>query len=357
MSTSNAGQVTILPGIPMPRSHLYLPITDPAGQSLSYVTVTVVETGTSQPINDILYANAEPDQQVLDNPATFPLGVIDIWSARATRADLRISGPNNFQRVITVDFLPRADNVVRGAWASRQRASVPGLVLRNDGWGDMTSVAPHQHDGTQSGSTYLDPTNATAADTTPGQTWVGAGSASTAADSTGGSALGAGAQATNVESTALGEAAIAVGSHSTVVGQGSDAAADYQTILGSGLTGGSAGTVLISADDESGVPSGIGPTALSLRGLFSTATATRIGIALATPATPTGVTYPFSLRGDVAIPGNAHLDGNARLGSTPASVLALLGALGGSQTAAPGASGIPALDSLVQALKAYGLYS
>jgi hypothetical protein len=218
-------------------------------------------------------------------------------------------------------------------------------------------VAPHQHDGAQAGSTFLDPTNPTATDSNPGQTWVGAGSASTVADSTGGSALGAGAKAANLDSTALGQAAIADGFHSTVVGQGSDTGADYQTLLGSGLTGGSTGDVLISADDEAGVPSKVGSTSVSLRGLFSTATATRLGIAMATPATPAGVTYPLSLRGDVATPGNAHLDGKARLGGTPAAVLALLGGLGASQMPAPAASGIPALDSLVQALKAYGLYS
>ena len=168
----------VAPPIPTARTHVYLPLTTPAGDLLPYADVTFLETGTSVINTKPLYRSADPSAYPIPNPATFLPAIVDIWCDSPVRLDLVIKGQDGYRgEMLGVDLLPSPENIAKAAVLNQiSNAPQPNQVLLSDGthqyWDYLLLIAAHDHDGIPAGSTQLD-LGDTQMNPYTNQTWVG----------------------------------------------------------------------------------------------------------------------------------------------------------------------------------------
>lgn len=350
------------------RTHLHLPVTAPNGDLLDYAEVTFLEGSAQVATSAALYLLDDPQASPQDQPILFAPAIIDIWCDEPHRFDLKVTGPQGFSAIIPgVDLPPAPEQSATTAVPTRiQQPPSEGRVLVSDGtsqyWAFLEVIAPHDHDGTQPGSTRLD-LGLSPADAQPNQTWVGAaaGPDATVADATAASALGAQAEPLGRHVSVFGQAAATValagvaGDDAVALGHNASAVAQ-EVSLGSDAGQDVVGAVNFSLDTDGVARRYLTTEGTDLRHAVL-ALGTTLGSARPVPPAPAGVAKPLWLLGDGAVPGSLDVRGDLTLGQV-GSTVALAGAAGTVKQPplevaqdAP-----PALASLVAALTALGLF-
>lgn len=349
---------------PVRRAHLMLPIFDESNELVLDVTVTALdETGAT--VTPEAWSGPLDLDSTVDWPITFANGVIDLWLTEPGRYTLRCENVGrNFSTLLpgaNIELAPElsvnlADGgwwikgvKAPGSWLQAPRAN-PSLVR----WVQPPLIGPHQHSGTQPGSTILN--GGMVVDGSVDQTWLGyeAGEAGLKSDTT---AVGEQAIPNGTQSVVVGPESGTTGAASTVVGPSSQASQDGSVTLGGDHEATFSKGVLANKDSGGGETFFVDVSTLALRESVSVQpTISTFGFSLPVPGTlPTGASQPiWFLSSQTVIPGRLKTLGSATLGAADSTV-GFFGSTGATKTTIDPSQSTGALHSLLAALKNYNL--
>lgn len=348
---------------PLERAHLVMPILDGAGHLVPSVTLTVLDPDNGAVLTPIAWTGPLETDSLLDWPIQFTPGIVDLWLEYPGRYDLALSNPNTGFSITypSIDVEGPPDQQVRGNGSGLTMTNQPfdGAWIQANADGtasyvEIPLVQPHNHDGTQAGSTVLEAGSSTA-DAKPDQTWLGYVTGTQTGDGTGGTVLGATTAPTSPESVLAGPGTTSSGTDATVLGANSTAAANSVTLTDSNGTGVAAQTVAFSINSTSTTVASVGADLQVRSAVVDKAAYASIGTATVIPATPSGVTRPVWLLGAQNLVGGLTVLGKC---SFTGANLSFFGAAPVPRQAATAfADPNAALTSLVAGLKSYGLLS
>lgn len=220
------------------RAHASVPVTDSAGNLVSFVTVTLVESATGAlPVGVNFYA-----RPIDGDPITFPVsfrpGIIELWSDTPVRVNLVVSLPNN--AVVGyegVDLNPRSDDIMSAPGRMKisyndpsQSSALVSTGMTSAAFQIIAPTLTHQHQGDSLNSVVL--TAEDAKDFNPQQTWIGyhAGE-NTAFDTTGSTAVGFQSVMSGAQTTILGNGS-ALGDNATLITTQNSSCGEDGTVIG-----------------------------------------------------------------------------------------------------------------------------
>ena len=350
--------------LPMERAHLVMPVLDEHGNLVPSVTLSVLDPDNGAVLTPIAWTGPLDIDTPLDWPIQFTPGIVDLWLEFPGRYDLALTNPNTGFSVTypSIDVEGPPDQQVRGNGAELTMTNQPfeGAWIQSNADGtasyvEIPLVQPHQHDGSQAGSTVLD-AGSTTVDAEPDQTWLGKVTGTQTGDGTGGTVLGATAAPTSPQVVLTGPGTAATGAQAVVLGTNSTAAAGGVTLTDSNGAGLAAQTLAFSIDSTSTTIASVGADLQLRNAVVDKAAYASIGLGIARPAAaPSGVTRPLWLLGVENFVGALTVHGNASFTGTS---LSFFGAPPVPRQAASAfADANAALTSLVAGLKSYGLLS
>lgn len=216
----------------MSRAHLYLPLTDNAGNVFPYASVTLNDDSGAPLAVDTFVQAAD------GNPVQFPLfvdpGVIDVWLDVPSRVQIIAEVSDNVRIVLDgVDILPSPERVTQSTVpivVTGAASPITQGVLMSAGPGEAAfrvtdPVGTHEHEGDSAGSVVL--TGEEPRDFNPYQSWVGYHAGENVAPNSAGS-------------SAMGDQAVVYGTSATILGAGqinaqtgTGLAGDFATVLSS----------------------------------------------------------------------------------------------------------------------------
>lgn len=343
---------------PVQRAHLYLPVFDDDNQIVKEISVTLLADDGST-LTPEAWSGPLAD---FDQPVTWPIafsgGVVDLWLTVPGRFNLLAENKNRaFSRLYSGVDVRNGSDLQMLADAALDVTGLPEsgswLQVAADGtahWVTPPLIPPHNHSGTQPGSTILN--DASETDANADQTWLGyqAGENATGSDTT---VLGAGAPA--MQSVLAGNGTSAASRGAVVLGTGSSTVSQGAVALGDSLAAAS-GTELVIEEDSTGSASfSLTSFTVMLRPAFAVTASTMVlgSSMVATP--PAGASNPVLMQYDqVLVPGTVRVSGQSQLGGA-SNVLAFFEATGAVKTTIDPTTATGALGSLLAALRAYNL--
>lgn len=345
------------------RAHLTFPVFDPANHTLVRNISVVLLDDTGQQVTDGLWSGPLPTDTGLGQPAVFPDGVVDVWMDSPGRYTVVCTNVGQqFSRTYTgVDAQVGADTQVLfdgDHWWQASGIKQQGYWLQAPSSGGSTAlwvapplIGPHQHNGTQPGSTVLN--GGTVVDGAIDQAWLGyqSGDAATVNDTT---AVGSSIDPSGAGTVLVGSNSSANAAEVTVAGPTSTSSAQGDVLLGGDHTSTSAG-VTGPNDSGGGTTLSSDPGLTTLRyGAKLSGSVVTVGSSVPVPTAPAGVSSPVWLLGLVTQVGGLRANGPVSLGGS-ASTLTVFGGPGSAKTTVDPGSSQGALLSLVSAMRNYGL--
>lgn len=222
----------------MPRYHLYMVATNPAGDALENASVRILQPGTETPIAAPIYAD-DTTITAMTNPFTTTTGVISVYVDAAQRVRVGITPVGAIEQFVNdIDIggagsTGASTHVGAGSGSTTvglnsSSAGVDSVALGQDATagGNGSTALGHLADATGLNSTVVGSSVVGSAEKT---TAVGRAAAASALSAT---AIGALSGASGVQTTAMGDSAVANSLKATALGASATAGQDHSTALG-----------------------------------------------------------------------------------------------------------------------------